>query len=225
MSVDGFAMTHYCLLSDAALEAAGRLLEVMEMTSSLPKQLDVVVLAMLAKPTTGFRPTGLFVSLYRLWGRARRPYAKAWEERNGRRYFGSTEFSGAVDMVFRQAFRAEAAVGEGQVCATLLWDMTKFYESFDLHRLKACAGRLGFPVAITLLATRAYHSPRYVTLGGFSDGPWHARKGVIAGCSLATSFVKVYSMESYDKLPLSPSTDFLIISAMIVLAVLGRAGQ
>ncbi len=208
VSVDGFAMRHFMLLSDAGLEVLSGIIELMEATSELPRQLDVVLLAMLPKPAGGYRPIGVFPGLYRLWGKARRPYCKEWELKHHRSYFGCGEAAGAVDLVWRQCFRSEAATSSGKHAATLLWDLVKFYESFNLQLLEERGIRLGFPPALLYLALRAYRAPRFVTINGYADGPFYARKGLTAGCSLATTFVRIYCIEAYDKIPITPSQQF-----------------
>eukprot|EP00959_Pyramimonas_sp_CCMP1952_P072272 1509361-Pyramimonas_sp.AAC.1 len=68
-------------------------------------QMRVLLLIMLAKPDGGHRPIGLFVSVYRLWARARRGYARRWEVANGGDFFASGSFASSVDTVWRQCVR------------------------------------------------------------------------------------------------------------------------
>ena len=83
-SVDGFYMKHFALLGDGGLEALGVMFGIMESMGALPSQVQTIMVIMLGKPKGGFRPIGLFTSFYRLWAKARRPYAEAWEARNWR---------------------------------------------------------------------------------------------------------------------------------------------
>eukprot|EP00959_Pyramimonas_sp_CCMP1952_P146331 3063263-Pyramimonas_sp.AAC.1 len=76
--------------------------------------------------------------------------------------------------------------------------MFKYYELIDLERLQDRCLRLGFPAAMAKLAVRAYRAPRFLSLGGCLDGPWYAFSGIIAGCSLATTLIRVNSVESLD---------------------------
>eukprot|EP00959_Pyramimonas_sp_CCMP1952_P190905 3992454-Pyramimonas_sp.AAC.1 len=72
----------------------------------------------------------------------------------------------------------------------LLWDMTKFYENFSHERLVAEARKFGFPTAITQLCVSAYRYGRFVSMASAVAGPFFARRGVVAGCSMATSLVR-----------------------------------
>eukprot|EP00972_Heterocapsa_arctica_P097083 14322770-Heterocapsa_arctica.AAC.1 len=82
----------------------------METLGTLPTQLRAVLMLLLAKPKGGFRPIGLFSSIYRLWAKARRPYAVAWEEAHWKPYFACGAGRGAEDTVWRQAVKAESGV-------------------------------------------------------------------------------------------------------------------
>ncbi len=63
---DGFHVRHFALLCDDALLALSEILVLMELTGGLPSQLRATILSMLGKPAGGFRPIGVFTSLYRL---------------------------------------------------------------------------------------------------------------------------------------------------------------
>eukprot|EP00959_Pyramimonas_sp_CCMP1952_P386683 8104036-Pyramimonas_sp.AAC.1 len=100
----------------------------MELCSTLPAQLQVVQLALLMKPSGGWRPIDLFCSINRLWGRCRRSYALQWELQYQRSFYAGQSFASASDVVWRQSFRALTSDSSGKASATLLWDMAKFYE-------------------------------------------------------------------------------------------------
>eukprot|EP00959_Pyramimonas_sp_CCMP1952_P400451 8390924-Pyramimonas_sp.AAC.1 len=68
---------------------------------------------------------GLFASPYRLYGRQRRPCAVSWENDLARPYLAAGAFTGAADVVWRQAVRSEFAAGSrgpGVACS-VLWDL------------------------------------------------------------------------------------------------------
>eukprot|EP00959_Pyramimonas_sp_CCMP1952_P247799 5180164-Pyramimonas_sp.AAC.1 len=75
--------------------------------------------------------------------------------------------------------------------------MAKFYEGICLSRLEYHCIKFNFPPAIFRLAISSYQSARPVCLAGYVSGPFYAMKGVIAGCSFATSFVKVYTFDAF----------------------------
>eukprot|EP00959_Pyramimonas_sp_CCMP1952_P111842 2339374-Pyramimonas_sp.AAC.1 len=197
-------------MSDGCLEAFSILLQLIEATGLLPYHLQVLQMALLAKPQGGFRPIGLFSSGYRLWGRARRKLASSWELANSRNYLAAAASNGASDVVWRQALRSELGVREGKAAASVLWDLFKFYEGMHLPLVEARAKQLGFPSQITRVCMTAYRGARFLTLSTLSVGPYYSINGVVAGCSMATTFVRIYLIPVIDPLPI-PRDVFLDI--------------
>ena len=202
VGIDGFHCRHICSLSEPLLLVLSILLNIMESTSMLPRQIKTIVLFLLEKPAGGFRPIGLFSAAYRIWGRARRTAASAWEAANSRSYLGASAFCGASDVIWRQALRSELGVRSGDVAVSVLWDLYKFYERIPLDVLLARADMLNFPRCIIRLAVSAYRGPRFVSLSSLVDGPHFARFGVIAGCSMATTGVRIFLIPVLDTLRL-----------------------
>ncbi len=60
----------------------------------------------------------------------------------------------------------------------------------------------GFPVQLARLCITMYAAPRYMSVQMSLSGPYRASRGVIAGCSFATTFTRVHSMPSLDTLNL-----------------------
>eukprot|EP00959_Pyramimonas_sp_CCMP1952_P020263 427609-Pyramimonas_sp.AAC.1 len=69
-------------------------------------QMGVLLLIMTAQPDGGYRPIGVFVSVYRLWARARRGHARRCEVANGWGPFAAGSFASSVDAVWRQCVGA-----------------------------------------------------------------------------------------------------------------------
>ena len=102
-----------------------------------------------------------------------------------------------MDQVWRQAVRAELASGEKRRYACILWDLTKMYERIGHHRLAAHALRLGFPKPLRRVASRAHRLPGHLSRNGMCAlGAWPTR-GVIAGCTVASTFAKVAVVEGW----------------------------
>ena len=169
-----------------------------------PSQLHSVVVAQLEKPQGGYRPIGVCSSFYRLWGRLRRKQCDAWEASHDRPYFAAGSWRSPVDPVWRAGVRAELAVGDQRKSvASILWDITKFYENFSHAELAGKCKQLGFEIALVRVALVQYRAPRYITLGGFVCAGLSPSQGIIAGCALATTFVKVYTAIECDHLVLT----------------------
>eukprot|EP00959_Pyramimonas_sp_CCMP1952_P373041 7812442-Pyramimonas_sp.AAC.1 len=64
--------------------------------------------------------------------------------------------------------------------------------------------QMHFPMAIARLATAMHLQVRFFVLNGFVDGPYWAQGGVIAGCTFATAFIRVYAIQDLDKLEIPP---------------------
>ncbi len=126
VAFDGVAMRHYALLSDEALEALADIMLVVEYLGHLPGQLRFTAMPLIAKARGGHRAIASLVSLYRLWSRLRREEARKWEAAHDRPYLAAGKGRGPQDAVWRQAARAEAAIGSKKQVATALWDLASF---------------------------------------------------------------------------------------------------
>ncbi len=204
---DGLHMRHYALMSDGALTALAAILEACELLGTMPRQCRLVTAPLLEKPKGGFRPICIYASLYRIWAKARQPVAAEWEERHQRAYLSAAAGNGPADTVWRQAVRQEVAVGQGGHAASLLWDLEGFFERVDRARLMDRAAATGFPLPVLRLSLSMYAAPRVLTLDGRIARELWARDGVGAGCGLACTYVKVYSVPPIDQLlPKLPPT-------------------
>ncbi len=195
---DGFHPRGLACLSDEALATLATLLEAVETSGIWPRQLSMVVAALLPKPAGGYRPIGLAPAVYRLWSKVRRADADAWERRHPRPYFSQCKGSGPIDAMWRLAARQEAGVAEGEVAATASEDIQSFFETLDRERLANEARALGFPLPVLRAALAAYSSARVVTMGGRISREVYPTTGVVAGCSLAMALTKVYCLRAFD---------------------------
>ena len=70
------------MLPNAALEVLIDIFVASESSGILPPQLDATLVALLEKSTGGFRPIGIYQSLYRRWAKVRPALTKKWEKLN-----------------------------------------------------------------------------------------------------------------------------------------------
>ena len=105
-----------------------------------------------------------------------------------------------MDTVWDQAFRGERAEAKGEAAAAILVDMrcSYDYEKFDHDLLADRARASQFPSKILALALAGYKAPRLIVSRGKAMAPLYARRGVIAGCGLATTWVKVYCLSPLE---------------------------
>ncbi len=198
VAFDGLPMRAYDLLSDAALGIVADIFAIMEATGRLPMQLALVEMPMIEKAKGGHRAVATLVSLYRIWAKVRKPLLTEWELRNDRPYLAAGKGRSPQTSVWRQACHAEAAVEEGYHSATLLWDLSSFFEAVRREPLWHRAKRLGFPLPLLKVALCMYDSPRMLSLGGMLSAPIPADNGVLAGCGLAMALTRAYVIGPLD---------------------------
>ena len=174
------------------------LLETCECVGTMPTAARHVTVSLVPKPKGGHRPIGLFSGLRRLWARARMSEVTEWEDAHSRPYLACAKGSGALDVVWTQAVKAEARVASGSEAAAGLWDLKSFFDCIDHGLLWARAVQVGFPLVVVSLALASYTAPRSVQLREGKAAPIYPRCGVIAGCALAKSLVAVYYLPVMD---------------------------
>ncbi len=207
VAYDGIHCRHYALLGDGALEVLGAILEICEMLGTLPSQARLVVTPLLDKPKGGFRPIAKYVSLYRLWAKARRSVAASWEAAHQRSFFSAAKGNGPQDTTWRQGVRQESQVCQGGAAACLFWDLESFFECIDREVLLRRAEATDFPLPVLRLSLAMYAAPRVLSLGGRISAEVWPKRGVGAGCGLANTYVKIFTILPLDDLipKLSPS--------------------
>jgi hypothetical protein len=127
------------------LEVLSLILAAVEVAAIWPRQVSLVVAAMLPKESGGFRPIGIATAVYRIWSKVRREEADAWDMELPRSCFAASKGDGLVDAMWRLAARQEAGVVGGDVAATVTEDLQSFFETVDRDRLVREARALGFP--------------------------------------------------------------------------------
>ncbi len=157
------------MLSEKGRQELANLLNVMEGTGQLPYQLEIFLMVLLAKPQGGYRPIAILPALHRLWMKIRRPHSEAWEQKWHRSFFAMAEGQEPGDTAWRSDVKKEAAIGNGEQAATLLWDMKEAYEVIDYQHLIAEAAALHFPLVLLRLNLSTYSSGRR---GSFACVAW-----------------------------------------------------
>ncbi len=197
---DGLHPRHFASLSDDALAVLATLLQAVEVAGMWPRQLRLVVTALLPKPKGGFRPIGIMPALYRLWAKARRPWADAWEERHHRGYLSSARGNGPTDTLWRIGARQEAGTAAGEQAGVIADDLSAFFETVGREQLVREARETGYPIPLLKGALATYSAARMLTMQGRVARETFPTVGVIAGCSLAMSLTKVFYLRALDRL-------------------------
>ncbi len=197
---DGFHPRQIGLLSDGALRALAVLLQAVETAGIWPRQVSMVVSALLPKPRGGFRPIGILPAVYRVWAKSRRADSDRWEREHPRAYLSAARGNGPIDTMWRLGARQESGVAQGLQAAIVAEDIQSFFDVIDRQRLVEEARALGYPMPLVRGALAAYSAARVMTLQGRIAREVYPTAGVVAGCSLAMALTKVYYMRAFDAL-------------------------
>ena len=127
---------HYKFLPRVAKEQLLRMFSAWHRRLAFPWQLLLNIIAMLPKPSgTGERPICLEPFLVRLFMKFFKKYGSGWAETHHGFWDDAIAGSSALKAALFRAVDNEAAHRSGFVVAEGLWDVDKFYDSFDLSVL------------------------------------------------------------------------------------------
>ena len=166
-----------------------------------PRQVALVLIALLPKAEGGYRPIGLLPFLPRLWMRVRRRIAQAWEARHPRPYLYAGKGKGANIAAWMQGATAElAATVKKQVgYAQALLDMVKAFDRIPHWLLVREARSLGYPLRLLRLSLSTYLLKRVLRIGGVVSQCMVAFRGITAGSGFATTEMRVILIRIIDR--------------------------
>ena len=200
-SACGFHLRHFGFLGDEGLEALADIIEIVELLGVIPRQLWRIIIVFLENASGGKRCIGIFPGLYRYWGKLRRSTAQSFEDTfASNSFFAGGSGKGAGDAIWRQAVRTEAAKGEGAHIAVILKDFLKFYELVPLSKLLVKANASGLNKVLVRVVLGPYKMQRFFSEGLFFRKGYFAMNGIVAGCSFATTMVKVFFQSEFLEL-------------------------
>ena len=210
----------FAQFSREALLAWCRFFWWLELVGRLPDALNLLIIVMLGKPDGGTRPIGLLLGPLRVWGRARRCIAVAWERAWRRPHFVACAGCSAEDTAWRVALRAESARAQGLQSAAFLGDLKKAYERVGHKKLLEECRAVGFSLRLLRLLLAVYGGPRRVFLRGAYSRAVTLSATIVAGCTMATTMLRVFLTRVLDKftavwdIPLAVYIDDLSLDMM-----------
>ena len=162
--------------------------------------------------------------MLRIWSKVRRVECDRWEQAHDRLFWGASKGRRPLDPVWRWAVEAESCP-DGAIVATSLVDIAAFYESLDHDALRRAARKHDFPETLLEAALAVYGTmARHVINGGYTAPARWATRGVIAGCSLATTLVKLYLLDIMDGLSMQfPETQLNVFIDDVAITSTGAA--
>eukprot|EP00973_Karenia_brevis_P055240 7681296-Karenia_brevis.AAC.1 len=171
------------------------MLDIIEGLGDFPRVTRDMLIALLPKDDGGLRPIGLYRALYRLWAKSRVRHWRQWErDEDPQQFFGAGEGRSCTDIVWRMGVRAEGVDLANEEALTAMYDLAKCYEHLCHARLwtEGCATK--FPLTLLRITLRSYRWGRRITLGKLLAAPAYALRGIVAGCTSATSELKAFMM-------------------------------
>ena len=214
-------------LGDEGLETLAELLQLAEAVGRWPGSQQCTAMIRIGKEggaPNDYRLIGMMTTLYRVWAKLRRQECMEWEERNFRKYDFACKGRGAASEVWDVALVDEGARVQRADTACWAADLSKFYERIPLQHLVGAAKDLGFPSELLRLALRTYRGRRFIQYEKAFSSSVFARRGIIAGCSLATTLVKVFMWRALDAASeLYPSIRLRVYLDDILLQWVGHA--
>ena len=201
MGMCGWHPKDWDKVGEEALECLAHIMSLAEATGCWPGTQKETAMVRIGKEGGGvgdYRLIGLMPTLYRVWAKLRRDERMAWEEKNARCYDFASKGRGAISEVWDVALMDEGA--RVQKADTACWaaDLSKFYERIPLKQLISAAKDLGFPSKLLRMALGIYRGARSIQYERACSSAVFASNGVIAGCSLATTLVKVFMWRTLD---------------------------
>ena len=178
-------------LPEAGLQATAELLMLIEKARRWPTGADNIDLIRLSKEAGGHRLIGLLPALYRVWGKLRRPLCAEWEERHRDPCDFAVSGRSAPRAAWDFAVENEACTSSGGQTVCWQGDMEKCYELVPFTAILGEAKELEFPAGVAFLATAMYAGRRRVVVDQVYSSARRTTKGIVAGCSVATTLVKV----------------------------------
>ena len=169
------------------------LFRVCQRRGNWPRAFMLALMALLPKPTAGFRSVAKTVIPYRIWCAARRrAVVKPWEARIVQAWDTSRPGVSGLDAALTRALRTETAIQCRQHVCALLWDFKKFFDSIDPRLLIDKALRLGFPIVDLVLGLRMHAAPRRFQILGCVSRVVLVGRSILVGCALSIPFTRLF---------------------------------
>ena len=157
---DGIRPSFLRWLPQRALEELAMQFHRWKQKCALPWQLLHMVIAMLAKPSSGERPIALEPLVLRVFLRQWRSYGQRWSAEKHGFWDDAVAGSSALRAGLLRSMLNESAIALGFLVVEGLWDLEKYYDSISATKLVAEARALDFDCQVLFFVMMANLSPR-----------------------------------------------------------------
>eukprot|EP00959_Pyramimonas_sp_CCMP1952_P176349 3684972-Pyramimonas_sp.AAC.1 len=106
--------------------------------------------------------------------------------------------SSALQAAMLREVGHEVARFRGMCSVGAHWDLKRFFDSIDPHRLVGFALKMDDPVHLLYLGFLVHAAPRVLEVGGFASDIIAPECSIVAGCMQSMSWVKIYIYELLD---------------------------
>ena len=130
-------------------------------------------------------------TLLRVWSRARQPLAAQWEEDHPALEFWGGVGKSSTQAAFELQADREVATLQGGAAMDIFFDLWKCYEMVVGDTLLQEASATEFPARLCIMAILCYQLPRALLVMGSFSALVEAFQGILAGCSLAPTLLRV----------------------------------
>jgi len=215
------------MIDDDLVKAGVGLCEAMLHHGYIAEELATLFVVLIPKPTGGTRPIGLFPSLLRVLGRwGRRKFSLPWELANPRSYSFGEAGRSCETAVWIQEASAELATMQGKAVASSLLDLKKAYEYVSHRRLWGKAKKHRFHLRFLRYTLATYAMQRAVLFAGMATAPVKASRTIVAGCSQATTLLRMVLICTLDCLQENwPTLGITLVVDDITLQAKGQANN
>ena len=223
---DGLQPRAFQHLSNTTLESYAQVLNQAEAQGEWPSLVANSLIHLIPKPSGGRRPIGVMATLVRLYERIRRGLVCEWRAKRAETCNYMTGGRSAVDAVWTQSVRDEAAQETGIVSASSLLDLIKAFECVRLDVVWESGRRLGFPLAVLRLSLKAYCKARRLIYRGIVGEQIFTKNAILAGGGLATDMLSLLLSETLDMLrERIPSVHLYVVVDDLTVRVEGHASH
>ena len=200
--LDGFQFKDLKQLPLQAFSGLAWMYERIEATGKWPQQILWVMVACLPKSDVAERPIGLLATCYRLWAKMRKFLLTRWQQSVGvKADWDKAVLGGSVfEVACMRQLKAEAAVSAQLNMCTFLSDLRHFSDSVDLESLAGKALELDFPPLLLHHLLCVHSSPRVLVADEQCSRQILPRRGIVAGCPMATSMAKIFLWDIVSQL-------------------------
>ena len=147
-----------------------------------PPQLLLNLFSLIAKQAGGSRAIAKTPIFYRIWCILRSPVIKQWARDTCPEWDYAAAGKNALTAAATHQWVNELAHASGQVAASTLWDIMKYFDSINWNDVKRVADQLGYPQKDLKLALAMHAAPRILHMAGADSMVMLPTRSILQGC-------------------------------------------